>query len=220
MVSRAPHKETSAFGAGADETPVRWISAGLGPHPTSATEDIRPGFVFNHDRVSYIWLLGVNARSVANWEAIGAIGEILGALAVVATLGYLAGQIRQNTRASQASAHQSLTEAAATMNAMVARDSEVARLWSVAFEGGLASLEEGDRVRFNFIVGQWFLAFESVYIQHELETLQEDFFSAKMENLKNMLKGPGVREAWKRSEKEYTLGFREYVGQNLLIDDA
>ena len=32
-----------------------------------------------------------------NWEAIGAIGEVLGAAAVVVTLGYLAVQIRQNT---------------------------------------------------------------------------------------------------------------------------
>jgi hypothetical protein len=33
-----------------------------------------------------------------NWEAIGAIGEILGAVAVVATLGYLATQIKQSRR--------------------------------------------------------------------------------------------------------------------------
>ncbi len=32
-----------------------------------------------------------------NWEAIGAIGEVLGALVVVITIGYLAVQIRQNT---------------------------------------------------------------------------------------------------------------------------
>ncbi len=30
-----------------------------------------------------------------NWDAIGAVGEILGAIAVLATLGYLAIQIRQ-----------------------------------------------------------------------------------------------------------------------------
>jgi hypothetical protein len=33
-----------------------------------------------------------------NWEAIGAVGEIVGAIAVVVTVGYLAFQIRQNTR--------------------------------------------------------------------------------------------------------------------------
>lgn len=37
-----------------------------------------------------------------NWEALGAIGEIVGAVGVIATLGYLAVQIRQNTRSSRA----------------------------------------------------------------------------------------------------------------------
>ena len=41
-----------------------------------------------------------------NWEAIGAIGEIIGALAVFVTLVYLAIQIRQNTKAIQAAANQ------------------------------------------------------------------------------------------------------------------
>ena len=34
-----------------------------------------------------------------NWEAIGTIGEILGAFVVIVTLFYLAMQIRQNTKA-------------------------------------------------------------------------------------------------------------------------
>ena len=33
-----------------------------------------------------------------NWEAIGAVGEVLGAIGVIVTLGYLAVRIRQNTR--------------------------------------------------------------------------------------------------------------------------
>jgi hypothetical protein len=37
-----------------------------------------------------------------NWEALGAIGEIVGAVAVVLTLGYLAVQIRQNTTSVRA----------------------------------------------------------------------------------------------------------------------
>lgn len=40
-----------------------------------------------------------------NWEAIGAVGEILGALAVVVTLVYLSVQIRQNSRMIQRDAH-------------------------------------------------------------------------------------------------------------------
>ena len=36
-----------------------------------------------------------------DWEAIGAVGEVLGALGVIVTLGYLAVQIRQNTRSME-----------------------------------------------------------------------------------------------------------------------
>ena len=41
-----------------------------------------------------------------NWEAIGAVGEVLGALGVIATLSYLAVQIRQNTRTVRSATHQ------------------------------------------------------------------------------------------------------------------
>jgi hypothetical protein len=40
-----------------------------------------------------------------NWEAIGAVGEIVGAVAVVITLAYLAIQVRQNNRMMQRQAH-------------------------------------------------------------------------------------------------------------------
>jgi hypothetical protein len=44
-----------------------------------------------------------------NWEAIGAVGETVGALAVLVTLVYLAVQIRQNTKAVRAAAVDSTT---------------------------------------------------------------------------------------------------------------
>ena len=45
-----------------------------------------------------------------NWEAIGAIGEILGATAVFASLIYLASQIRQNTRTARSTTRQAIAE--------------------------------------------------------------------------------------------------------------
>jgi hypothetical protein len=44
-----------------------------------------------------------------NWDAIGAIGELLGALAVCASLIYLALQIKQNTLSLRASAKHDAT---------------------------------------------------------------------------------------------------------------
>lgn len=42
-----------------------------------------------------------------NWEAIGAVGEIVGAIAVVVTLVYLTNQVRRGTAATQPATVQS-----------------------------------------------------------------------------------------------------------------
>ena len=46
-----------------------------------------------------------------NWEAISAIGQLVGALAVVISLIYLASEVRRNTRASQLAAMRSMHDA-------------------------------------------------------------------------------------------------------------
>ena len=46
-----------------------------------------------------------------NWTAIATISELVGAVAVVVTLGYVAVQIRQNTNAILANSRQTLLEA-------------------------------------------------------------------------------------------------------------
>ena len=46
-----------------------------------------------------------------NWEAIGAVGEILGAIAVLVTLIYLATQIKQHTLATRAVTNSAYAEA-------------------------------------------------------------------------------------------------------------
>ncbi len=51
-----------------------------------------------------------------NWEALGAVGEIVGATAVVATLIYLSVQLRQNTRSSELAATQAFFDATAAIN--------------------------------------------------------------------------------------------------------
>lgn len=51
---------------------------------------------------------------IVNWEAVGAVGEIIGGAAVVLTLAYLAFQIRYNTRATRASAREAVTQSLIT----------------------------------------------------------------------------------------------------------
>lgn len=59
-----------------------------------------------------------------NWDAIGAIGETISAIAVVVSILYLAIQIRSNTRATKASASFDATHSWATSNEQVPQFSD------------------------------------------------------------------------------------------------
>ena len=96
-----------------------------------------------------------------NWDAIGAVGEILGAVGVIVTLGYLAHQIRQNTNATRSQSVQSLAESGATMNAMIVEKPDVAQMFLTGMSD-YRSLSTEDRLRFTFLISQWLLAFEAV----------------------------------------------------------
>ena len=82
-----------------------------------------------------------------NWEALGAIGEIVGAVAVVLTLGYLAVQIRQNTRAVRSSVFSELQSEVRQNSFALANDEDLARIWRQANEE-FDSLTADERTRF------------------------------------------------------------------------
>jgi hypothetical protein len=84
---------------------------------------------------------------VLNWEAIGAIGEVLGAIAVVATLLYLAVQIRQNAQSVRNAASLSVNEGLAEINRRLSNDPEFAELWLRGLKD-YRGLTEVERARF------------------------------------------------------------------------
>ncbi len=86
-----------------------------------------------------------------NWDAAGAIGEIIGALAVFLTLIYLALQIRQNTKAVQASAIDASISKVTSVRQSMYENAEVAAI----YVKGLANpddLNEESRTRFRLLM--------------------------------------------------------------------
>ena len=63
-----------------------------------------------------------------NWEAIGAVAEFVGAIAVVITLIYLRSQLRQNTKALRSSSYASINQQEDDFLAEMARDPILARI--------------------------------------------------------------------------------------------
>jgi len=105
--------------------------------------------------------------NAVNWDALGAIANLLAAMGVIATLIYLAVQIRQNTRAVRSSSVQSLVQSlSATSEAVLANDYIIPIMLKA--NAGLETLTEEESARLHFLLVMTLRRFEGVYFQRDL----------------------------------------------------
>lgn len=125
-------------------------------------------------------------------QDLGNIGELIAALATVATLAYLAIQIRQNTRTVRTSTYQSVLEASNRFNELVLDNPDLHRIYR---SGRMdpSQLTDEERARFRLLVGQLMNVYETMFLQYERGTLDEDFWRARHRALRSVLSQPGIR---------------------------
>ena len=151
-----------------------------------------------------------------NWEAIGAIGEVAGAVAVVATMIYLAAQIRENTKSNLTASHQALTQASAHLASQTSGDAGLARISAKANSQGLSVLDEEEATRFAALCSQTFVLFETAFLLHANGSIDAGFFESKLESLSDLLLTKGMMEMWAVQRRWQEPVFRQYVDD--LID--
>ena len=145
-----------------------------------------------------------------NWEALGAIGEIVRGIAVVVTLGYLAVQIRQNTRSTRASMFQSLVEQIVNFNTTFTQDPELGRVYFAGLED-LDGLSEADRTRMAFALFSHFQIFQSMFYQHRLFTIEPDYWESWRELILMYYSLPGVQRWWQIRQNVFSKAFRDFL---------
>ena len=129
-----------------------------------------------------------------NWEAIGAIGEVGGAIAVVVTLVYLTRQIRQSTHATGVAAYQQSQQQIYAMSVAIATDPELAEIYVKVLAGGIGSLGPSDRVRFEAAMSTYYFGYESLLAHHEKGLIDPDLWQNFLENDAQLLGSPLGRE--------------------------
>jgi len=146
-----------------------------------------------------------------NWEALGAIGEIVGAVAVVVTLGYLAVQIRQNTRSMHAGAVHQATVGASVFTMPVAESEELARIFSTGlFRPDQLNTEE-ERIRWLVLIITLFRHYEDVFLQYKNGTVGAESWEAWLNAMRPFLAYPGFAAFWSVRGDTFTASFRAVV---------
>lgn len=149
--------------------------------------------------------------TIQDW---GAIGEILGAIATIATLIYLATQLRQNTRALQATSMDSTTRAANDIRTSLFSDPEITALYRKGLQD-IENLDENDRERFRLIMTNALWAFWNTYAQSQLGGRQS--WSSQKNIARRFLSQPGGIWFWENYRNEFEPEFQAEIDSILKI---
>jgi hypothetical protein len=138
-----------------------------------------------------------------NWDAIGAVAESLGAVGVIASLVYLATQIRnsqeqmaQNTRALRAASYQQFRdEIFQAYNSPVATPELLRTLRS-----GMADfqqLDDEDAFQFDFWAIRLMDGYDNAYYQYRVGMLDDDRWELQRATVVQLFSNPGIVQWWK-----------------------
>ena len=125
---------------------------------------------------------------------LGAIGELIGGLAVIASLIFVGVQVRNSTREQQTS---SMREAARALLGGVQslQQPGIAEIWLQGMDR-FESLEPGDRLRFAALLLHLLRMFEQLYHQHRERNVEMDVWQGFDRQLCDWVSAPGFASWW------------------------
>ena len=150
-----------------------------------------------------------------NWSMIGTIAEVVAALAVIISIVYLATQIRQQARLSQAEAQRGNVEGDAAILA-IAQDAELAKIF-VSGLRSFSSLDDVETTRFSFAFGAMIGAAARQYRNVKFGLISESEFKAHNIGHLILLETPGGSEFWHANKHAWYYDFHEFVSREFNI---
>jgi hypothetical protein len=127
-----------------------------------------------------------------SWDSIGAIGELVAATGVIASLVYLALQIRQGNATDKLSATNSLQS---SYNEVAAFFLEDATLLQKGFNDW-SNLDQAELLKFNIIMHMYFGHVELVLSYDQKNLLDQNTLNRTYTGMRRYLRIPGVIKWW------------------------
>jgi hypothetical protein len=136
-----------------------------------------------------------------NWDAIGAIGEIVGAVAVVATLSLLVRETRTNTKAVIGAAMRTSSLSFADFNTRIAAEPDLARNAMKGFEKEMNGWTEADWFRFQMFARAECDRMGDLYRQYRFGNFDAEEADWYLDFFRGLLEYPAWRAFWQEETK-------------------
>lgn len=147
-----------------------------------------------------------------NWDAIGALGELLGAVGVIITLIYVGVQVRQNTEQIRDAAKDARLTAFDRSVESFARHREYltrgdnSELYAQGLES-YGSLTQAEKYRFCAIIEEYFFAFHALLGRVIEGRYEESLWLAQARTPAELLTTQGGKEWWEERKNRFSPRF-------------
>ena len=148
------------------------------------------------------------------WDAIGAVAELLGALGVIASLFYVASQIRRNSSALEASTNQAVSDSTQQRLLAPAQNPSLAAALANS-RSNFDELTPTENVQVTFFDRATFRGIQNVFFQHRQGLLSEDAWRDYEGIIRNNLSRPDVPVWWRTERDTFDEEFAAYVDRLL-----
>ena len=153
-----------------------------------------------------------------NWDAISAISDTLAALAVVATLVYLAIQIRQNTSAIRSTTTHAAHDQAAMFYDLMASDSQLGEIFSRGLHDPDA-LNSGETARFYAAMSSATFRSQNWYFQARSGLMDRELLESWNRVLRQVSGMPGHQRFWEERRHVYAPEYVTYLEQEVFLSE-
>ena len=145
-----------------------------------------------------------------NWEAISAISQMIGSIAVVFSVLYLALQVHRSTRIAKVTAQDAAATSLREVTRPFAENAELARVWRTGLEN-LQSLPAEEQARFFHSCYQFLKAFETIHFHHIHGLMDEQIFQGWCGLLRHYIVSPGMEHYWKLRQELFSARFQKFI---------
>ena len=158
---------------------------------------------------------GENIVEPINWEAVSALSEAFGVVAVVASLIFVGFQIRQNAQATRAATMTSVMEQWAHNSQSLSENENLAEIvWNGVQDPN--ALSGVDRWRMTLACSSFLHYWHNAYFQWISGSLESNSWSAKTREMANLLTLPGIWAVWDERKGTLPEDFQIFIDTQVL----
>jgi hypothetical protein len=147
---------------------------------------------------------------IMNWEALSALAEVIGAVAVVISIIYLARQITESNTTAQASTTLDVSKVFSDWHRGVNTTPDLADIWYRGMAND-QSLDQKEKARFNFLNAEFFILAEGLYRQFRLGFVKDEAWQPMERIIPKFFSSVLFAAWWESGASANGEDFRSYV---------